>query len=69
MLLKDQKCDVKKVIVDNDYMVYPYKIKVDRCIGSCNNITNPYSKVCIPDVVKNISVKVFDLISQQNEIR
>ena len=50
-------------------MVYPYKIKVDRCIGSCNNITNPYSKVCIPDVVKNISVKVFDLISQQNEIR
>ena len=50
-------------------MTFPYKIKVDRCIGNCNNITNPYSRVCIPDIIKNISVKVFDLISQQNEIR
>ena len=69
LLLNDQKCDVKKVIVDNDYMTFPYKIKVDRCIGSCNNIINPYSKVCVPDIVKNISVKVFDLISQQNKLR
>ena len=30
----------------------PYKIKVEICIGSCNNITNPYSIVCIPDIVK-----------------
>ena len=29
-LLKDQKCNVKKVIVDSDYMTFPYKIKVDR---------------------------------------
>ena len=66
-LLNDQKCDVKKVIVDNDYMTFPYKIRVDRCIGSCNNLTNLYSRVCLPDIVKNTSVKVFDLISQQNE--
>ena len=69
LLLNDQICDVKKVIVHNDYMTFPYKIKVDRCIGSCNNIINPYSKVCVPDIVKNISVKVFDLISQQNKLR
>ena len=68
-LLNDQKCGGKKVIVDNDYMTFPYKTKVDRCVGSCNNITNPHSKVCVPNIVKNISVKVFDLISQQNELR
>ena len=50
-------------------MTFPYKIKVDRCIGSCNNITNPYSRVYVPDIVKNISVRGFDLISQQNELR
>ena len=50
-------------------MTYPYNIKVDICIGSCNNITNPYSKACFPDIVKNISVKVFNLITQQNETR
>ena len=68
-LLKDQKCSVKKVIVDNDYMTFPYKIKADRCIGSCDNLTKPYSKVCLPDIVKNISVKVFNLISQQDKLR
>ena len=67
LLLKDQKCGVKKVIAGNDYITFPYKIKVNTCIGSCNNIINPYSKVCVPDIVKNISVKVFDLISQQNK--
>ena len=57
-LLKYQKCSVKKVIVNNDYIAFPYKIKVDRCLGSCNNLTNPYSKVCVPDIVQNISVKI-----------
>ena len=69
LLLSDQKCSVKKVIIDNDYMTFPYKIKVDRCIGSCNNVNNPYYKVWLPDVFKNISVKAFDLISPQNELR
>ena len=50
-------------------MTFPYNIKVDRCIGSCNNITNPYSKVCLPGIVKNVTVKVFNLISQQNEMK
>ena len=69
LLLNDQKCNVKKVIIYNDYMAFPYKIKVDRCLGSCNNLTNPYSKVCVPDIAKNISVKVFDTMSQQNEFK
>ena len=50
-------------------MTYPYNIKADRCIGSCNNITNPYSSVCVPDVIKNVTVKVFNLIPQQNELK
>ena len=37
-LLKNKECKVRKVIVDNDYMTFPYKIKVDKCIGSCNDI-------------------------------
>ena len=56
----------KNVIVDSDYMTFPYKIKVDRCVGSCNDVDSPCFKVCLPDIVKNISVKVFELISQRN---
>ena len=65
LLLKNQERKVRKVIVDNDYMTFPYKIKVDKCIGSCNDKDNPYFKVCLADRVKNITVKSFVLISQK----
>ena len=68
-LLKNEKCKVRKVIVNNDYMTFPYKIKVDKCVGSCNDVKNPYFKVCLPDVVKNISIKVFDSLSQRNVLK
>ena len=69
LLLKNQECSVKKVIIDNDYMTFPYKIKVDKCVGSCNDVENPYFKVCSPGSVKNISGNVFDLISKKNILK
>ena len=50
-------------------MTFPYKIKVDKCVVSCNDVENPYFKVCLPDIVKNISVKVFDLISKKHVLK
>ena len=67
--LKNQECKVRKVITDNDYMAYPYKIGVDRCIGSCNDVDNPYFKVCLPDSIKNIGVKSFDLLLKKNVLK
>ena len=32
LLLKNQECKIRKVIVE--YMTFPYKIKVDKCVGS-----------------------------------
>ena len=69
LVLKDQDCAVRKVIIDNDYMTFPNKIKVDKCIGCCNGVENPYLKVCLPDAVKNISVKTLDLISRKNVLK
>ena len=66
LLLKNQECEVRKVIVINIYMTFPYKIKVNKCVGSCNDVENLYFKVCLPDVVKNISIKSFDPISQKS---
>ena len=57
------------MIIDNDYKIFPNKIKINRCVGSCNDKDNPYFKVCAPDIVKNISLKVFDLITQKNVLK
>ena len=47
-------------------MAYPDKIKVNRCVGSCNDINNPHSKVCVSDITKNVAVKMFDLMTLTN---
>ena len=47
----------------------PFKIKTSKCGGSCNNINNPNAKLSLPDVVKNLNVKVFNVMSITNETR
>ena len=69
LLLKNQECKVRKVIIDNDYMTFAYKIKVDKCVGCCNDVENPYFKICSPDIVKNIGMKSFDLISRKSVLK
>ena len=50
-------------------MFFPFSIKTNKCSGSCNNINYPHAKICVPDVVKNFNVKVFNLMSRTNETR
>ena len=38
-------------------------------MGSCNNINDPYAKICVANIVKNINLEVFNLISRKNETR
>ena len=61
--MKNQECKVREVIINNEYMLYPFSITVNKYSGHCNNISNPYSRVCVPNVVKNITAKVFRLMS------
>ena len=53
----------------NEPVFYPYIIKVNKCSGNSNNINDPYAKLCIPDIIKKINVKVFNLMSRINETR
>ena len=34
-----------------------------------NNINDPYAKICVPDAVKDLNVKVFNPMSRTNETR
>ena len=50
-------------------MFYPYNIKVNKCSRSCSNIDDPYAKLCVPDIIKNINVKLFNLMLRINKTR
>ena len=53
----------------NEPIFYPFSFKINKCSGSCNNIKNSYAKICIPDVIKDLNVKIFNLMSRINETR
>ena len=70
--MNNQECKIRPEIVNvnNDEPVfYPFSIKTSKYSGSCNNINDPYAKMCVLDVIKNINVKVFNLMSRTNEMR
>ena len=68
--MANQECKVRSEIVMLIVMsLYPFSIKTSKCSGSCNNINNSYAKICVLDVVKNLNVKVFNLMSRTNETR
>ena len=70
--MTNQECKVRPEIVNvnsDEPVFYPFSIKTSKCSGSCNNINDPYAKMCVPDVVKNLNVKVFNLMSRTNKTR
>ena len=48
---------------------YRYGFKISKLSGSCNNTNDTFAKMCIPGVVKNINLKVFNLTSRTNKTR
>ena len=69
--MNNQECKVRPQIVNvnsDEPVFYPFSIKTSKCSGSCNNINDPYAKLCVPDVAKNSNVRGFNL-SRTNEIR
>ena len=70
--INNSECKIRTKIIDinnNEPTFYPFSISVNKCSGSCNNINDPYAKLRVPNVVKNINVKVFNLMSRSNQTR
>ena len=62
ILMNNQECKVRPQIVN---------VNSDgpMLFGSFNNINNPYVKLCVPHVGKNINIKVFNILPRTDEAR
>ena len=61
----------KKIIIrnKNELVFYPLSIKINKCSGDCNNINDPMAKLCVPDILRDMNIKVFNLLARINETR
>ena len=70
--MNNQECRTILQIVNinsKESLFVSFSIKTSKCSGTCNNIDNPYAKLRVPDVIENLNVKVFNLMSRTNEAR
>ena len=68
----NQKCMARPKIIQanaNEPVFYPLSIKGNKCGGDCNTINDPMAKLCVPDIVKDMNIKVFNMLSRIRETR
>ena len=65
--MKNQECKTRPQVINinsNNPIFYPFSIKINKSSGNCNNINNPYAKICVPHVIKYLNVKIFNLCQE-----
>ena len=70
--MNNQECKIRSEIINvntNEPLFYPYSITINKCKSSCDTINDSYAKLCVTDTIKNINVRVFNLMSRTNETR
>ena len=52
--ISNQKCEIQPTLINlhpneysHEFHYYPFSVKLDRCVGSCNTLNDLSSKVCV----------------------
>ena len=73
MSLNNQKCVSQPTIklhpneYSQEFHYYPFEVKLDRCVGSCNTLNDLSNKVCVPNKTEDLKLRVFNIITEINE--
>ena len=70
----NQKCMPRPKIFDinegvGEALFYPYNVLVNKCSGSCNALINPMAKLCVPNIIKRVNMKIYNFLMMLNETR
>ena len=70
----NQKCEVQHTLISlnpNEYSqkvhYYPFAVKLDICVGSCNTLNDLSNKVCVAYKTQDLNLIMFNIITGINE--
>ena len=49
-----------------EFHYYPFAVKLDRCVRSCNTLNDLSNKLCIPYKTEELNLSVFNTITDIN---
>ena len=72
--MSNQKCQIQPTLTDlhrNEYSqefhYYPFEVKSDRCVGSCDTLNELSNKVYILNNTEDLNLSVFNMFTGINE--
>ena len=70
----NQKCMPRPKILDvnegiGEALFDLYNVAVNKCSGDCNTLDDRMSKICVPNIIKNVNMKVYNFLMRLNETR
>ena len=76
VLLSNQKCKIQPTLINlhpNEYSqefhYYPFAVKLDRCVESCNTFDDLSNKVCVPNKTEDLNLSIFNMTTGINELK
>ena len=72
--LSNQKCEIQPTFINlhpNEYSeefhYYPFTVKLDKCVGSCNTLNDLPNEVCVPNKTEDLNLNMLNMITGINE--
>ena len=74
--LSNQECMTQLTLINlqpteysQEFYYYPFTIKLDRCVESCNTLNDLPNKVCVPNKTEDLNLSMFNIITEINELK
>ena len=74
VLLNNRKCKIQPTLINlylNEYSKefheYPFAVKLDKCVGSCNTLNDLSDKLYVPNNTEDLNLSVFNMITGLND--
>ena len=72
--ISSQKCMIQTTLIhvhpneqSQKFHYYPFAVKLDRCVRSCNTLNDLSNKVCIPKKTEVLNLSLFNMITEIDE--
>ena len=71
--LTNQKCITQSTLINlhrnecsQEFLYYPFLVKLDRCVGSFNTLNGLSNKVCVSNKTEDLTLSLFSMITGIN---
>ena len=76
VLLSNLKCMILPTLIHlhpnefcQEFHHYPFAIKLDRCVGKCNNLYDLSNKAGVPNKTEDLNLGMFNMVTEINQLK